>query len=75
MGIRPNMIFLRTHKELNKETAMKVAKASLLPIQNVVSIPDLKNVYEIPLYFEEKQVVQSILDYFKLEQRPADLTK
>ncbi|MBN4083431.1 CTP synthase [Mycoplasma sp. CSL10137] len=73
MGVRPNMIFLRSDYLVPNEIIKKVANSSHLPIENIISTPDLKNIYDMPLYLESKKVVQNILNHFHLKDKKPKL--
>ncbi|QJG67091.1 CTP synthase [Mycoplasma phocoenae] len=74
LGINPNLVLLRSHNKVNNDIISKIANFSFIEKNSVISIPDFKQVYEMPLYLEEHNVCQTILSYFNLEQRNADLT-
>ncbi|MBN3534371.1 CTP synthase [Mycoplasma procyoni] len=73
MGIKPNMILLRADSEVDQAILDKVATATFIDSKNVIAAPDLKNVYEMPLYLEKRNAASIVLDYFNLEQRTPDL--
>ncbi|MGZ9413696.1 CTP synthase [Mycoplasma sp. AC157] len=75
MGIKPNMILLRSNDEVDHTILNKVAKTTFLNPRNVISAPDLKNVYEMPLYLEKKDAANIILDYFNITHIKPNLRK
>lgn len=56
-GLQPDMIVARYTKEkeqnLNTEHLKKLALFSNLPDENIISIPDLDNIYQVPLFLED----------------------
>ncbi|VEU59182.1 CTP synthase [Mesomycoplasma neurolyticum] len=66
MGIKANMILLRSDNEIETKVIEKISKISFLNKENVISIYDLDNVYKSPLLLEEKKADQLILKYFNL---------
>ncbi|WP_426460889.1 CTP synthase [Mycoplasma hafezii] len=75
LGINPNMVLLRSHKECTNDVVQKVAKYSFLDEKTVIPVPDLPQVYQMPLYLEKFEVAQSILSYFNLEAKQPNLAK
>jgi CTP synthase len=61
LGIFPNMIFCRSEKELFNSIKGKIAQFCGVKIEDVISGPDLKNIYEIPLVLEKQHVAEKIL--------------
>ncbi|WP_033161311.1 CTP synthase [[Mycoplasma] collis] len=66
MGIKANMIFLRSDFAVDQKIIDKIAKISFLNKENVLSVYDLDNVYKSPLLLEENKADQIILKYFEL---------
>lgn len=73
LGISPNMVVLRSHKLVTSDAIEKIAKYTFLPKSSIISIPDFKQVYEIPLYLEEKEICKVILSHFNIEDKVAKL--
>ncbi|WP_027120954.1 CTP synthase [Mycoplasma leonicaptivi] len=73
LGIEPNMLFLRSDDKINNEIIAKVAKSSRLRKENVITVPNISNIYEMPLYLETQKVVQNILNYFNIKDNGANL--
>ena len=75
MGIKPNMIFLRSHTELPKEIMTKISKSILLEEEKIIPLHDVESVYEIPLYLEQLKVAENILKEFNIKPRDPDHKK
>ncbi|MBN0919270.1 CTP synthase [[Mycoplasma] gypis] len=75
LGINPNMVFLRSQKSPTPEINKKIAEYSFLDENCVVSVPDFKQVYKMPIYLETKKVAKTILSYFGIKDKKPDLTK
>ncbi|TDV24418.1 CTP synthase [Mycoplasmopsis mustelae] len=73
LGIKPNMIFLRSDSMLPNAIIKKVAYTSLLTEEYVVSVPDIENIYNIPIYLNDKKVANNILKYFDLPDNEINL--
>ena len=55
-GLNPDMIVGRSTRELQKEVKEKISLFCDVKEQEVISNPDLKTIYEIPLKFQEQNV-------------------
>ncbi|MDW2910493.1 CTP synthase [Mesomycoplasma ovipneumoniae] len=75
-GIRANAIFLRLeHDQIDDHVAKKVAKSAFLPLENIIVIPNLKNIYQLPLLLEKSNLLNAIFSHFELEHRQPKLDK
>ncbi|MBG0730722.1 CTP synthase [Mycoplasma sp. 'Moose RK'] len=75
-GIRANAIFLRLESEqVATKIAQKVAKIALLPYENVIIIPNLTSIYQVPLLLEKSQILQLIFTHFGIKNRQPQLEK
>ena len=74
-GIRANMVLLRSQNDVGREICQKIADFTFLDEKNIVSLYDVDNVYEIPLYLDSKKVGISILEYFNLPKRKANTSE
>lgn len=74
LGITPDLIILRSKGTLPDDIKEKTALFCDIPKENVISAPDLKNIYELPLKFEEQNVDDIIALHFKLPEGKSDMT-
>lgn len=74
MGINPNMILLRANQKIPEEIVEKVAKTTFVSRESCIPIPNVDNIYKLPIYFEKYKMAEIILKYFKMPERPADLS-
>ena len=71
LGIQPDMIVGRAKEKLTEETRRKISLFCDVPYEAVVSAPDAKSIYEVPLIFEEQGVGEYILGKMQLRgERP-----
>lgn len=49
IGIQPDMLFCRSTQELSQAQKDKIALFTNVEVENVISLPDVKNIYDIPL--------------------------
>lgn len=73
MGISPNMLFCRSEKEIEDHIKQKIALFCGVRQEYVVSGPDVKNIYEIPLVLEKQMVAEKILSQMRLFPRQNDM--
>ncbi|MCK5603310.1 CTP synthase [Candidatus Pacearchaeota archaeon] len=73
IGILPDMIFCRSEKKLEENIKEKISRFCGVPKDYVISGPDLKNIYEIPLGLEYQDVAEKVLKKLNLDPREKDL--
>ncbi len=66
MGIQPNFIIARSDKMLDKRRKERFALFCNMHPEDIISNPDLKNIYEIPLVMHEQNLDGRILEKFGL---------
>lgn len=72
-GVNADMIIARSELPLDKKRKEKVAIASGIPAENVISAPDIDSIYEVPVNFENDGLSDSILKHFGMRPRAKDL--
>ncbi len=72
-GIVPDMILLRSNKNLPQKMVKKVADKTLIEFERCIPVPTVDNIYKVPLHFEKFRMAQIVLEHFGIEQRDADL--
>ncbi len=72
-GIQPDFIVCRSEKELDRPRIKKISLFCSVKENDIISNPDIKNVYEVPLKFEQQQFGDKILSKFGLKPRSSDL--
>lgn len=60
-GVQPDMIIARGVQSLDLRRKEKIAMACALPVENIISAPDIKSVYDVPLNFEKDKIGSVIL--------------
>ncbi len=74
MGIQPDFIVARSTKKLDKRRKDRFALFCNMHPDEIISNPDLNNIYEIPLTLHEQNMDKKILEKLHLENREPDLT-
>ncbi len=60
-GVQPDMIIARGAYALDYKRKEKIAFSCSVRVENVISAPDIKSVYDVPLNFEKDKISQVIL--------------
>ncbi|MDO8739983.1 MAG: CTP synthase [Candidatus Woesearchaeota archaeon] len=72
-GIQPDMILARSTTPLDELRKRKLSNFCNVEIQDIISAPDVKSIYEVPINFEKENMGNRILKKFNLRARPSDL--
>ena len=70
-GLNPDIIFARSKHTLDKKRKEKLSKACNIPIKNIISMPDVKNIYQVPINVEKEKVSEILITLLKLHKRKA----
>ncbi|MFZ5366398.1 MAG: CTP synthase [Patescibacteria group bacterium] len=73
VGLQPDFILGRSEKPLDEIRKEKLALFCNVDKDDVISAPDVTNIYEIPLNFEKQNLTEKILKKFGLKSRKRDL--
>ena len=75
LGIRPDIIVGRSDKALDEDIAAKIAFFADIPREAVISAPDAKSIYEVPLIFLEQKFPELIEKRLGLKTKKPDVKK
>ena len=75
LGIRPDIIVGRSNDMLEEDIATKIAFFADIPREAVVSAPDAKSIYDVPLMFLEQGLHELIEKRLGLKTKKPDVTK
>ncbi len=67
LGIKPNMVILRSHQKLPQSICTKISNFIFLKEELIIPLHDVACVYEIPLFLETLNIAKNILKYFKMK--------
>lgn len=73
LGIQPDILLARSEHELDSSRRKKLALFCALEQEDIISAPDVGNIYEIPLNFEKGNITGRILKKLKLKRKKRDL--
>lgn len=72
-GIFPDFLLCRAERVLDEVRKQKLAMFCNVPVENIISAPDVKTIYDIPINFEEDGLGNKILAKFGMEPRDMNL--
>ncbi|CAI5466103.1 unnamed protein product, partial [Closterium sp. Yama58-4] len=67
LGLMPNLLACRSAEPLEPSTREKLSQFCHVPVQNVLNLHDVKNIWHIPLLLLEQGAHLSILKQFQIE--------
>lgn len=73
VGIQPDIILARAEKPLDQARIKKLSISTGLEPEDIISAPDVANVYSVPLKFEEQGLTDRILNKLGLKRKESDL--
>ncbi len=74
-GVQADVIIARGPIALDKKRKEKIALFCNVPDENVISAPDVKSIYDIPLNFEKDKLGQTLERVLRLPERHVDLSR
>ena len=75
IGIQPDLLICRSDHEISLEQREKIALFTNVTASCVISLPDVRSVYEIPVLLEKQDVDALLLKCLVLDAAPADLSQ
>ena len=66
VGIRPDIILCRSEHPLPPEERSKISQLCNVPVDNVISAPDIETIYEVPIRYHDQGMDRQVLRYFGL---------
>jgi CTP synthase len=75
VGIQPDVIVARCEKPLDESAKRKIALFCDVPLKAVISAPDAKSIYQVPIFLEEQGLTEYLLEKMNLEGKPDGLSQ
>lgn len=75
LGLHPDFIIARAERMVDKKRKEKIALASGLSQEDIISNPDVKSPYEVPLILENQNLTTKIIKKLNLRSKSKDLHK
>jgi CTP synthase len=73
IGIQPDAIVCRSRQPLGAGVRDKIALFADVEPEAVISVPDAKTIYQVPLILESSGLGRFLCEHLGLDMRPADL--
>jgi len=74
-GIQPDLILARSEIPMDEPRKKKLSIYCNIHQEDIISAPDVKSIYEVPVNFEKEQIGNKILKKFKIKPRPSNMEK
>ncbi len=75
MGIQPDILLARAEIPVDEIRRKKLATFCSVEPEDIISAPDVKSIYEVPINFESGNLTQRILKKLKLRGNTKNLSK
>lgn len=75
VGIQPDILLARSEVPIDESRRKKLAIFCSMDPDDIISAPDVKNIYEVPVNFEEGNLTDRILTKLSLKRKKRDLKK
>lgn len=75
VGIQPDILLARSEVPLDDTRRKKLSLFCGLDSEDVISAPDVKNIYEVPVNFEEGHLTERLLKKLGLKRKTKDLVE
>jgi len=69
IGIQPDVIVIRGSRALPAEAKEKISLFTSVPMENVISDPDVESIYQVPRLLEREGVLKPIHKQLKIKSR------
>lgn len=72
-GIQPHFILARGSYPIDKPRRERIAMNTGVPFEDIISAPDVKSIYEVPINFEREHLGDKLLTNFGLRSKKTNL--
>jgi len=69
LGLSPSVIFCRCPEELLEPTRQKISNFCHVKADHVLSVHDVKNVYQVPILLQQQNLHSMLFQYLKIEPK------
>lgn len=73
LGIQPDFVIGRAQKDIDLKRKEKISYASGLPIENIISNPDMDSVYFVPIKLATEKIAKKIIKKLKIKAKSSNL--
>lgn len=75
IGIQPDILICRSEQPLSNSDRAKIALFTNVEKEGVISLPDAKSIYQIPMILHEQGLDEIVIKKLGLDAPPADLSE
>ncbi len=75
IGIDPDVIVARAERDIEEDIKQKISLFCNVPVEAVISAPNIESIYGIPMLLEEQKVADYVLNKFSMDPGKPDLTE
>ena len=68
-GVHADMIIARSTHSLDKKRKEKIADATSVPVDHIISAPDIESIYDVPLNFAKDSIGDTLLRILRLKHK------
>jgi CTP synthase len=68
-GVHADMIVARSTHPLDQRRKEKIADATSVPAENIISAPDIESIYDVPLNFAKDAIGDKVLHLLRLDPK------
>src|SRR5229473_5176023 len=75
IGIQPDLIVVRGTRPLPIDAKEKLALFTSVPVESVISNPDVESIYQVPQALYREGVLRPLMGHLRMKGRKTDLTE
>ncbi|MDO8618858.1 MAG: CTP synthase [Candidatus Daviesbacteria bacterium] len=75
VGIQPDILLARSEKSIDEPRSKRLSLNTGIEEDDIIPSPDVKNIYEIPLNYENAGLTNRILKKLKLKRKSSNLSE
>ncbi|KTC65807.1 CTP synthase (plasmid) [Legionella adelaidensis] len=75
IGIQPDILICRSEQPLSANDRSKIALFTNVEKEGVISLPDAKSIYQIPMILHEQKLDETVIKKLGIEAKDADLSE
>ncbi|MDQ3075955.1 MAG: CTP synthase [bacterium] len=75
MGLNPDFVLCRSDRPATGDIKRTISNVCSLPIERIISAPDVYSIYDVPVNFEKENLGATLLETMSLSPRKSDLTE
>jgi CTP synthase len=74
VGLKPDFVFCRADKPASPDIKRTISNVCSIPIERIISVPDVYSLYDVPVNFEKENFGNTLLQTIGLPARERDMT-